>query len=66
METAKGVAQALLSLGAEVVEVDVTARDFELPAGAGAAFNVIHGTFGEDGSLQALLEQRRIPYTGAG
>ena len=29
-------------------------------------FNVIHGTFGEDGSLQKILNERRIPYTGAG
>jgi D-alanine-D-alanine ligase len=28
--------------------------------------NLIHGTFGEDGQLQSLLEERGIPYTGAG
>ena len=66
LETAKGVAQALRSLGAEVLEIDVTAQDFVLPAGAKAVFNVIHGTFGEDGSLQKILEERSIPYTGAG
>ena len=26
----------------------------------------IHGTFGEDGSLQRILNERRVPYTGAG
>jgi len=66
LETAKGVAQALRSLGAEVLEVDVTARDFVLPEGVKAVFNVIHGTFGEDGSLQKILEDCGIPYTGAG
>lgn len=66
LETAKGVAQALRSLGAEVLEVDVTGEDFEFPEGAEAAFNVIHGTFGEDGSLQKILESRGIAYTGAG
>lgn len=66
LETAKGVAQALRSLGAEVAEVDVTGPDFPLPAGVEAAFNVIHGTFGEDGTLQGLLESRGVPYTGAG
>ena len=66
LETAKGVAVALRSLGAEVLEVDVTGRDFELPEGVEAAFNVIHGTFGEDGGLQAVLESRGVSYTGAG
>jgi D-alanine-D-alanine ligase len=30
------------------------------------AFPVLHGTFGEDGSLQGLLELAEIPYVGAG
>jgi len=29
-------------------------------------FNIIHGTYGEDGTLQALLEAKNIPYTGSG
>ncbi len=66
LETAKGVAQALRSLGAEVAEVDVTGPDFILPEGVEAAFNVIHGTFGEDGSLQKVLESSGVAYTGAG
>lgn len=66
LETAKGVSEALRSLGAEVVEIDVKGPDFILPEGVGAAFNVIHGTFGEDGTLQKLLEAQGVPYTGAG
>lgn len=66
MATGRGVAEALRSLGAEVVEMDVTGSSFRVPEGVLAAFNVIHGTFGEDGQLQSLLEERRIPYTGAG
>ena len=31
-----------------------------------AAFPVLHGTFGEDGTLQGLLELAEIPYVGAG
>jgi len=31
-----------------------------------AAFPVLHGTFGEDGTLQGLLELAEIPYIGAG
>jgi len=61
-----GVANALRSLGADVTEVDVNGPDFVVPAGTEVAFNVIHGTFGEDGQLQRLLEARGIPYTGEG
>ncbi len=66
IKTAESVAEALRSKGAEVVEVDVTGPDFEVPADVLVAMNLIHGTFGEDGQLQALLEQRGIPYTGTG
>ena len=31
-----------------------------------AVFIALHGGFGEDGTLQALLDQWRIPYTGSG
>jgi D-alanine-D-alanine ligase len=31
-----------------------------------AIFPVLHGTFGEDGTLQGLLEMAEIPYVGAG
>ncbi len=65
-KTAEGVAEALQSLGAEVVLVDVHGPDFEVPGDVFIAVNMIHGTFGEDGQVQAILEQRGIPYTGAG
>ena len=29
-------------------------------------FPVLHGTFGEDGTLQGLLELAGVPYVGAG
>lgn len=34
--------------------------------GIDVAFPVVHGTFGEDGTLQGLLEMLDIPYVGAG
>lgn len=66
MATGKGVAKALRSLGAEVSEIDVRGADFELPAGIELAFIALHGTFGEDGQVQRILEERGIPYTGEG
>lgn len=60
------VAKALRSLDYEVAEVDVTGHEVAVPAGCEAAFIALHGTFGEDGQLQAILEQRGIPFTGSG
>ncbi|MBM4291141.1 MAG: D-alanine--D-alanine ligase [Deltaproteobacteria bacterium] len=34
--------------------------------GAEVVFNALHGTYGEDGCLQGLLEWARLPYTGSG
>jgi D-alanine-D-alanine ligase len=61
-----GVAKALRSRGADVTEVDVTGPDFAVPAGTEIGFNVIHGTFGEDGQIQRILEGRGVLYTGEG
>lgn len=66
LKSAESVTEALQSLGADVVEVDVTSSDFSVPADVLIAVNMIHGTFGEDGQLQAILEERGIAYTGAG
>lgn len=63
----KSVYDALLRAGfTHVTQVDVHGADFPLPEGTELAYNIIHGTFGEDGSLQSILEERGIPYTGAG
>ena len=66
LATGRGVSKALRSLGAEVVEIDVRDENFALPKDVDLAFNTIHGTFGEDGQLQKILEERGVPYTGDG
>lgn len=55
---------ALRMLGARVTEVDATDCSFVLPEQTDLAFLMIHGTFGEDGELQAELERRGVRYTG--
>jgi len=65
LRSAEGVAAALRSGGARVTMVDVTGPEFDMAPSVDLAFNCIHGTFGEDGQLQKLLERRGIPYTGA-
>ena len=66
LKSGEGVVDALRSIGAVVTAVDVAGEDFIVPAGTRVAFNVIHGTFGEDGQVQRILESRGIPYTGEG
>jgi len=64
LATGRGVAKALRSLGAEVTEVDVRDASFALPNDTELAFICLHGTFGEDGQLQKILEERGVAYTG--
>jgi len=66
LATGRGVSKALRSLGAEVVDIDVRDENFALPKDVDLAFITIHGTFGEDGQLQKILEERGVPYTGDG
>lgn len=66
LASGKAVLAALQGRGLRATGVDVGGPEFELPPATGLAFNVIHGTFGEDGELQAILEARGVPYTGAG
>jgi D-alanine-D-alanine ligase len=41
-------------------------RTGELLAGVDVVFPVLHGPFGEDGTIQGLLEMAGLPYVGAG
>jgi D-alanine-D-alanine ligase len=66
LATGHGASKALRSLGCEVIEVDVRDEHFELPDDVDLAFITIHGTFGEDGEIQRILELRGVPYTGDG
>ena len=66
LATGRGVSKALRSLGADVVDVDVRDENFQLPKDVDLAFLTIHGTFGEDGTLQKILEDRGVSYTGEG
>jgi D-alanine-D-alanine ligase len=64
----RSVQEALLSLGQPVLLVDAVG-DF-MPKlkqeNISFAFIALHGTFGEDGTVQRLLEKEGIAYTGSG
>jgi len=62
------VSGALKGRGFEVTDIDVR-EDFLTilrESAAGVAFLALHGEFGEDGRIQAILEDAGIPYTGSG
>lgn len=64
----QGVYNALIARGVEAVAVDAD-RDTILNLGKrgfARAFNVLHGTGGEDGTVQAVLDLQGLPYTGCG
>lgn len=64
LRTGAAVAGALRSLGHQVHELDPKTPDWVLPAGTQVVFLALHGTYGEDGTVQAQLEALGMPYTG--
>lgn len=69
LRTGKAMAQALRNAGyTNVSEIDVGYDVADRLKGGRIEIAVIalHGRFGEDGTIQGLLEFMRIPYTGSG
>lgn len=64
----QGVLDALRSKGVDAYPFDPGLRPISELAQEkfDRVFISLHGRFGEDGTLQGLLEQYRIPYTGSG
>ena len=68
LKTGQAVLKALLENGCDAVAIDV-GRDLpgQLRAvAAELAFICLHGRYGEDGTVQGMLEMMHIPYTGSG
>ncbi|MFC0820234.1 D-alanine--D-alanine ligase [Moraxella marmotae] len=66
LNSGKAVLNALLSKGVDAYHFDPAETDISTLRGYDRVFNVLHGTFGEDGSLQGVLDGFKIPYTGCG
>ncbi len=68
--TGKGVAKALEQRGYDVLPYDLNnVRDFIDTIERfqpDAVFNALHGNFGEDGTIQGLLDLMQVPYTHSG
>ena len=68
LKTGKAILSALLRRGYDAVELDVDmniAENLKIRC-IDIAFIALHGAFGEDGTVQGLLELLGIAYTGSG
>jgi D-alanine-D-alanine ligase len=66
LRSGAAVSAGLRRAGWRVTDVDIHGPDFALEPDTAVAFLALHGTFGEDGTLQRLLEERGVAYTGCG
>lgn len=66
LRSGAAVAGALRGLGHAVTELDPQGDDWSLPAGTEVVFLALHGTYGEDGTVQRRLETLGARYTGCG
>jgi len=68
LSSGSGVMKALKEEGYDPVMVDPGDNPGQqlFEVGPDAVFNALHGRFGEDGTVQGLLELMRLPYTHSG
>ena len=67
LASGQAIAGALRLRGHEVHEADIGPDDLgALDHPADAVFPALHGTFGEDGALQRIMERRGIRFVGSG
>ncbi len=66
VRSGQAVVAALEKLGLRPQPVLVGDERFQLPPETEAVFVALHGTFGEDGTVQQLLEERGVAYTFSG
>lgn len=64
LRSGSAVARALRELGHRVYELDPRTEDWTLPPDTEVVFLALHGTYGEDGTVQRRLEALGVPYTG--
>ena len=64
LRSGAAVALALRSLGHAVQELDPRTPDWILPPQTDVVFLALHGTYGEDGTVQNQLDFLGVPYTG--
>ncbi|MBF0384600.1 MAG: D-alanine--D-alanine ligase [Candidatus Omnitrophica bacterium] len=72
LKSGTAVYNSLKIQGFNVVAVDITSSNSEeirkqlIESGIDLGFIALHGTLGEDGKIQSILEEIGLPYTGSG
>src|SRR6476659_5289345 len=66
LRSGAAVAAALRSRGHHVHELDPRESLWALPSDTDVVFLALHGSYGEDGTVQQRLEELGVPYTGCG
>ncbi|MBN2301634.1 MAG: D-alanine--D-alanine ligase [Lentisphaerae bacterium] len=66
LRSGRAVVSGLINAGYEALAIDVTGDDIVIGNDIEAVFIALHGRFGEDGGVQAVLDERGVPYTGSG
>ena len=68
LTSGNGVADALASRGHQVTRIDMDRNLAQVIAGVrpDVVFNALHGTPGEDGTVQGMLDLMQVPYTHSG
>ena len=68
IKSGKAVHNALIGEGLDAIFMDVQDNIYDIIKRdiIDEAFIALHGRFGEDGTVQRLLEEAGIPYTGSG
>jgi D-alanine-D-alanine ligase len=64
--TGRNIYQSLIESGYNTVFIDLKDDFYTKMGEIDVAFLAIHGRYGEDGTVQGLLELMKIPYTGSG
>jgi D-alanine-D-alanine ligase len=68
LSSGREIADALESLGHKVTRIDMDRNVAQVIAGVrpDVVFNALHGSPGEDGTVQGMLDLMQIPYTHSG
>ena len=64
LRSGAAVVKALRSRGHAVHELDPREKSWSLSVGTEVVFLALHGTYGEDGTVQRQLDELGVPYTG--
>ena len=68
LKSGESIVRELKARGENVVAIDLNTRSVDkiVKAKIDVAIIALHGTYGEDGAIQGILEFLKIPYTGSG